>query len=130
MTLLVRLFGVVVAGFGIVGIVMPELLVGAVRLVQFPPELHLVAALRVAVGLLLYFVAPVSRAPLVLRVLGVLIVVGGVLTPFFGTWGVQLVLDWWAAKGPLLVRAFGAAALLFGAFIVYSVAPRRTVAAP
>ena len=62
--------------------------------------------------------------PLGLRTLGVLVTIGGLLTPFFGVEFARVVLGWWSDGGPAMVRIWAAGALALGAFIVY--ATRRT----
>ncbi len=86
-----------------------------------PVGLYVVAVVRVAIGLLLIRVAPASRTPRTLRVLGVIVVVAGLLTPLIGA-RARAILDWWAALGPAYLRLPAVIALAFGAFVIYAVA--------
>jgi hypothetical protein len=121
-----------VTGLGLFGVLAPAEFVSTVRWFQDPPALYLAAAIRVAVGAVLLGAARESRAPVVLRVLGALILVGGLATPFFGTRLARPILESWSAGGSGLVRTFAAAALAAGLFILYAVrrgpgeSPRRT----
>jgi hypothetical protein len=85
MSLLVALFGLLFSTLGVVGMVNPERLVSFARSWQTPAGLYATALLRIVLGLLLLMVAPDSRAPDMLRILGVVILVSGLATPFFET---------------------------------------------
>jgi len=84
--------------------------------------------MRVTFGAILLWVAPVSRTPRILRVLGVSIIIAGVLTPFFGVERSRAMLEWWSAQGSFFTRAWAIVAVVFGLFIVYAVtSPRRSM---
>lgn len=84
---------------GILGIAAPDLFLKTLRFIQTPPVIYLAAVVRVAFGVVLLRAAPVSRAPTFLRVFGLLIVIGGLLTPFLGVWAAHVILDWWSEAG-------------------------------
>jgi hypothetical protein len=124
---LVALFiGLVIAAQGVFGLAAPEVFLRALRYIQTPPVIYLAAAIRVVFGVVLFRAAPESRAPTFLRVLGFVIVIGGLLTPFFGVRIGHAILDWWSAGGPPLVRAWAGFSLALGVFIVYAVARSGT----
>lgn len=123
MKLIALLFGIFVVAIGSLGIVVPELFVSTVGFFQLPPAIYFAAVIRVAVGIVLIRVAPASRAPMALRVLGFLIFIGGVLTPFIGIQFAGQIFDWWTAGGPMLVRMWACAGLVIGIFVIYAVAP-------
>lgn len=125
MKLVALLFGIFVIAIGSLGIVVPELFVSAVSFFQAPPAIYAAAVIRVVVGIVLMRVAPASRAPMTLRVLGFLIFIGGILTPFIGIQFARQIFDWWTAGGPVLVRVWACVGLAIGIFIVYAVAPNR-----
>ena len=128
MALVALVIGGFVAAVGILGIAAPEVFLKTIRFFQTPPAIYLAAAIRVGVGVVLIRAAPASRTPRILRVLGFIIVVGGLLTPFVGVRGAHVILDRWSAGGPALVRVWAAVAIAAGAFIVYSTAPNRRAA--
>lgn len=66
-----------------------------------------------------------SRLPIFLGVFGVLIVIGGALTPFVGVQFAHTILALWASRGPGLVRLFAVVSLALGLFTVYAVTPPR-----
>ena len=129
MKLLVMIIGLLIAAIGILGIAAPSVCLQVARSLLTPSALYIVAAVRVCLGLLLVWVAPGSRAPISLRVLGVLIVIAGVITAFLGVERWRAVLDWWASQGAAFVRVGMGVAVVLGLIIVYAVAPRRRAAA-
>jgi hypothetical protein len=92
-----------------------------------PTGLLLVAAERIAIGLLLLHVAAGSRAPRVVQVLGVIVLINGIATPLFGAARARMLMAWWLAWGPLAIRAVGVLAVLLGGCIAYLVSARRPI---
>ena len=125
MAIAALVIGLLIAALGALGIAAPETFVRVVGVFQSPPAVYVAAAIRVGVGIVLIRAARASRAQGVFRVLGVLIVVGGLLTPFVGVAGARLILGWWSAHGPALIRVWGFVAAAIGGFIAYAVIPRR-----
>jgi hypothetical protein len=85
------------AALGALGMVSPLRLLGVARHFQSPVGLYAAAALRVLLGAALFFAAPTSSAPTVVRILGILILVAGVITPLFGLERFRRLLNWWSA---------------------------------
>jgi hypothetical protein len=122
----VALVGVVLAVLGALGILMPELLLNISRQAATPEGLWVTGIVRVALGLAFLAVASRSRSRIGMTILGVIVVVGGVITPFVGAARAQGWLDWWSGQGPLPLRVTGLVALALGAFIAYAAAPSDT----
>jgi len=120
--LLVALFAIVV---GVVGIVMPDSLMTIGRYVATPVGLYVIAAVRVAIGLVLMLVAPTSRVPRTLRVVGAVVIVAGLATPLFGVERTRAILDWESTQGTALIRVMACLVLAIGGFIVFAVATGR-----
>ncbi len=118
-------FGLIVTAIGILGMAAPALLLDAMRFTQTSVGLYVVAALRVAFGLILIGVAATSRAPRTLRILGVFVVVAGTITAVIGVERAHAIVDWWSAQGTAFMRSWAALAVILGLFIIYAVAPRR-----
>ena len=116
-----------IAGVGVVGVVAPLLLLDLGKSLLSSNALYAVAAVRVAFGLLLLRVASQSRMPGTLRVIGALILINGLVTPFFGVERSEALLNWFSSQGPTFVRVIATLAIAFGAFVVYVVRPRRHV---
>jgi hypothetical protein len=123
--LVARLVGLFIIAMGILGVVAPYGLLGAVQSILTPLGLYLVAALRVVFGVILVLVAPSSRAPKALRLIGFIILVAGLVTPFFGVDRARAMLDWWMARGPAFMRLWAGLGVAFGVLVVYAVAPHR-----
>jgi hypothetical protein len=117
--LLVALFVVVV---GVVGILTPDSLMTIGRYVVTPVGLYAVAALRVAIGLVLMLVAPISRVPRTLRVVGAVVLVAGLATLFVGVERTRAILDWESTQGTALIRVGAGLALAIGGFLAFAVA--------
>jgi hypothetical protein len=116
--------GVALVAQGVFGIAAPDAFVRVLRVVQTPPVIYGAALVRIAFGVVLFKAAPASRTPMILRVLGALIALGGLLTPFFGVRVGHAILDAWTAAGPGIVRMWAGIALALGVFVVYSAAGR------
>jgi len=123
MTLVVALFGLLVAGLGLAGIASPGRLLAVVTRSQARLGLHGLAALRLVVGAAMLLAAPPSRAPLYLQILGGLSLASGALTPLVGTHRLEGILDWWRARPDRFVRSWSAFVVLFGSSVAWAVLP-------
>ena len=118
-----------VATIGAVGVFAPSVLLDLGDSLLTPTVLYSAAAVRVLFGAVLLWVAPVSRTPKTLRVIGALLVFAGVFTPLVGIEYSRGVLDWLLTQGPLFTRVWAGVAVLFGLFIVYALTGSRHFAA-
>jgi uncharacterized membrane protein len=123
--LLVMVLSAAIAAIGLVGMAAPSMLLEFARSLQSAGALYVVAGVRVAFGALLLWVASATRMPRTLRVIGLVILVSGLFTPFFGVEGARGVLDGWSSRGPLFMRAWAGLAVILGLFIIYAVASPR-----
>jgi hypothetical protein len=119
---LIALFAIVV---GVAGIVTPDSLMTIGRYVATPVGLYVIAAIRVAIGVVLMLVAPTSRMPRTLRVVGAVVLVAGLATPLFGVERTRAILDWESTQGTALVRVMAGLVLAIGGFIAFAVATGR-----
>jgi hypothetical protein len=97
----------------------PDLRLSLERSVMTPTGLYAIAALRIAIGLVFVFAAPASRAPRPLRVLGLIVIIAGLSTPWFGVARAVAVVNWLASAGPLLTRLDAIVGMALGGFLVY-----------
>jgi hypothetical protein len=123
MTLVALIICFLTAAFGALGVASPSRLLGVVRYLQTPMGLYFAAGIRVLLGVALLFAAPTSRAPGLIYILGVFIIIIGVITPFFGLGRFRRLLDWWSAQGSAFVRGWAVLALLFGLSLAYALVP-------
>jgi hypothetical protein len=91
-----------------------------------PSGLYAIAVLRVALGVMLVLAAPASRGPRLLRALGIVVMVAGVVTPGFGVARAQAVVDWLTTAGRLWMRLDAVAGMALGGFLVYMFQSRTT----
>jgi hypothetical protein len=114
-------FSLFVAVLGAVGIVSPVKLLGIVRHFESQAGIYAAAGLRVIMGTALLFSASTSRFPGIVRILGAIILVAGLITPLFGRERIRRILHWWSARGPAFMRVWAGFALGFGLFLAYAV---------
>jgi hypothetical protein len=127
--LLATVMALLIAAMGVLGVAFPSVLLEFGQSLQTPSALLAAAAIRIVFGAVLVWVASASRMPRTLRVIGFLVIVGGILTPVFGVERFQAILNWFSSQGPLLMRAWASTAVVFGVFVAYVVnSPRRTAA--
>jgi len=125
LTLLTSLMALAIAAVGILGMVAPGLLLELARPLTTGTGLLGVAVVRVIFGVLLLLLAPASRVPGIIRVIGLVIVIAGILTPFFGI--AAGALTWISGQDLRLMRAVAILPFVFGLFIVYAInSPRST----
>ena len=117
--------GVLLIIQGLLGILAPDAFVGVVRLFQSPSMIYMAAVLRIAIGIVLLCAVTGSRLPMFLRIFGVLVVSGGVLTPFIGVQFAHIILALWSSRGSGLVRLFALVSLTLGLLTSYAVSPTR-----
>ncbi len=84
MALVALVLSLLIAVLGAVGVASPARFISIVRYFETPTGLYLAAVLRLVMGVALFVSAPVSRAPALMRVLGLLIILAGVVTPLLG----------------------------------------------
>lgn len=123
MNLAVALLGVFIAVLGAGGIVSPQRLLGLVGRLQTPSGLYLIAGIRLLGGVALLFAAPGSRAPAYLQIFGVLAIVSGIVTPFFGLRRFEVLMRWWRARPTPVLRIWCALVVLIGTSLLWAVFP-------
>lgn len=122
---LATLMSLAMAGVGVLGLVAPAVLLDFGRSLLAPPGLYWAAVGRVVFGVLLVCLATQSRLPRTLRVIGVIIVIAGLLTPLAGSGQFHAAFASFAEHGPGLVRTIAVVPILAGAFFIYALNARR-----
>ena len=123
MALLALLFSIFIVAVGAIGFVSPAKLFHIVRKFQSSAGLYVAAGFRVVFGSALFFAADSSRAPEVIRVVGIIVLVSGLITPLFGVDRFRRILNWWSTRPSAFQRAWAGFALVFGLLCAYAVAP-------
>lgn len=114
------LFGLVVAAIGVLGVAAPTVLFETSSFLLTANGLYAAAAFRIVVGLVLVLAAATSRMPRTLRILGILIILGGIITPFVGVDRARAIVEWWATLRPWFMRAWAVLAVALGSLIIYA----------
>jgi hypothetical protein len=112
---------------GVVGIVAPDSLTMARQHLLDRPGvvLYVAVPIRVAMGLVLVVFAPRSRMPRILRVLGVIMTLQGIVPLFIGIDRERMILKQEVMLGLAALRFGAVVALASGCFIAFVVRPRR-----
>ena len=126
-------FGLSISAVGTVGILAPSGLVWLAQAFVSSGGLafYVIAAVRIAFGLILISVASASRAPKTLRVVGYLILIAGITTALTGLVAIERAragIEWWLQQGTGVGRLTGVLVLAFGAFVAYACVPARRAA--
>jgi len=121
MTALVLLLGLFVAAMGALALLTPRLGNALAEMFRGGSGLCAATAIRLALGGGLWWLADTSRAPMIFRVLGGLILLVGVITPLIGLKWHQRMIDWWLSAGTTVQRVWGAVSLAFGVFLIYAI---------
>lgn len=124
-----RVLGFLVVAFfmilGAIGLFAPQRLFALGQFMTTPAGVYVAAGFRLAVGLILLGIASRSRFPTILRVLGLLAIVGAFATLALGSDRARAIVDWISAQGLMLVRGLGVFALAMGGFLAYAIGSRR-----
>jgi hypothetical protein len=115
---------------GLFALVAPAQFIELVSAMQPPPKLYVIAAVRVGMGVAFLFAAEGSRARLAVAFLGFVLVAGGIVTPFIGQGIARWIVDAAPPEGGAVVRGWGIAALILGAFTFWALQPRRPDTSP
>jgi hypothetical protein len=121
-------FGLCIIAVGAVGIIAPSGVAWIAQHFVTSVSFYVLAAVRIAFGLILISVASASRAPKALRVLGYIILVLGITTGLTGLVAIErarVTIEWWLQQGPGLVRLTSVFILALGGFVAYACAPGR-----
>ena len=116
------LMSIILTGLGVLGLAAPETFLAAVAYFQAANRVYLAGALRCLVGIVVYSSAPDSRAPRLLRVLGVLGVVLGVMTPILHKPLPMLVAGLWSGEHTL---PWALSCIAVGLVLIAALAPPR-----
>ena len=128
MKTLAFVIGLLIVAVGAVGIIAPSGLVWIAEHSVTSGAFYVIAAVRVAFGLVLISVASVSRTPKALRVLGYLILIAGIMTALTGLVAIEHardIIEWWLQQGSSVLRLTGVLVLALGGFVAYACAPTQ-----
>jgi cell division protein FtsW (lipid II flippase) len=124
-------FGLCICAVGVIGVLAPSVLVWLAQQFTNPGSFYLIAAVRIAFGLLLISVASASRAPRALRGLGFVIVTLGIASAIAALVAIDRArgaIEWWLQQGPEAFRLTSIVVLALGSFVAWACAPKRGAA--
>ena len=127
------IFGLCILAVGLMGVIAPASLVWLAQRFASPAPFYVLAAVRLAFGLVLISVAPKSRVPRALRAVGYIVVFLGVITMIAGFAAVEparAAIDSWTHQRAAILRVTALIIVALGGFLAYACAPngRRVTA--
>jgi len=108
-----------IAAMGVTVIVAPAKAHDLARLFSDKTGMWVASAIRAVFALGLLAAAGESKAPMVLRLLGLLILVVAILLPILGLDRHRRMIDWWIARPRLAQIFWGAVTFVFGIALIY-----------
>ena len=125
MAAIALLFCLLVVAIGALGLFWPPRFIDLVRRLTSLQGFYILAVLRIAFGAAVVLAAPASRAPTFLEVLGIVLIVSGIVTPFFTHTRYRKVIEWWSAGGTLYVRVWAGCAMVFALVLAWAIIPPK-----
>ena len=119
MTALALILCAAIAAMGVIIIVKPSLAHDWTRLLADKTGMWITTAIRAVLALGLLAAASESKAPMVLRLLGLLILIVAIVIPILGVDRHRRMIDWWLARRRTVQMICGAAAFVFGIGLIY-----------
>ena len=120
------LLSVFILLLGAWGVLAPSRITDMVNRFASKSGLWFAAGIRLVLGLALWFAAPVSRAPMLLQVLGVIALVAAIVLPLMGVARFKALIDWWTKLSPTAMRLNCLLAVAFGGVILWALLPAAT----
>ena len=108
-----------IAAFGVIVIVKPALAHEWTRLFADKRGMWIATAIRAVLALGLLAAASESKAPMLLKILGLIILLVAIVMPILGLDRHRRMIDWWLARTRTAEILCGAAAFVFGLGLVY-----------
>ena len=108
-----------IAATGVLIIVKPALVHDLTRLAADKTGMWVVTAIRAVLALGLFAAASESKAPMLLRIIGLLILLVAIIMPILGIDRHRRMIDWWLARDRRIQIICGAAAFVIGIGLIY-----------
>lgn len=121
MTALALILSAFVAAMGLLAVCFPGRANDVARLFADKTGLWVATAIRAVLGLGLLAAAEDSKAPLLLRILGGLILIVAIAMPLLGLDRHRRMIDWWLARNRTIQIVWGTVAFVLGVFLIYAI---------
>ncbi len=119
MTVIVAVFGALVALLGLVGLFQPDRFRSIFTAMDSQIRFIIAIALRLAMGGVLWWLADELRHPHVMRVLAAIAIFAAVMLLIMGRERLDRLIGWWLSRSDGLLRVSALFAAAFGVFLVY-----------
>jgi hypothetical protein len=121
------IIGLFIAAVGAIGLLVPSSLLWIAERFTGPAggSWYALAAVRLAVGLLLLWVAKDSRAPRVLRVAALVPIAAGLAIPVVGVERGRTMIESWSSLPSMYLRLSAIPLLALGGVVAWACAPYR-----
>lgn len=114
-------FGVLIAGMGLWGFILPNSFMDRMlRFTRSAQGIYWIIGTRLVLGVLLLIAAPVSRYPTLFYIIGVLSLFGALVTIMLGAQNVERYINWWVDRPSICLRLIMLITWLLGVLLVYA----------
>ncbi len=120
MSIIVLIFGILIALAGIVGVIRPNLLLSTLQSWQGHGRWLVAVIVRLIMGLILIEISPDLRLPVVMKVIGIISFVAGIGLLLIGQKRMDLIVDWFLGVSETFARNAMVFVILFGVLLVYA----------
>jgi len=120
MVALVKIFGVVLAFFGIIVLLRPSVLDSFLMFWQQGSRLQFAVLMRFVMGSVLVTAAPRCRLPGVILIVGVVLFVSGVAGLILGPERLRSLARWYADRSPMVQRLWALVSTGVGSLVLYA----------
>jgi len=121
MTALALILSAFVAAMGALAVFFPGRANDLARLFADKTGLWVATAIRAVLGLGLLVAAEDSKAPMLLRILGLIILLVAIAMPLLGLDRHRRMIDWWLARDRKIQIICGAASFVLGVLLIYAI---------
>src|ERR1700719_913828 len=119
MIALVLILSASVAAMGVLAVFFPGRANDLARLFADKSGLWVATAIRAVLGLGLLAAAEDSKAPMLLRILGLIILLVAIAMPLLGLDRHRRMIDWWLARDRKIQIVCGTASFVLGVVLIY-----------
>lgn len=116
-TTLLLLIAVLLIALGLTGVLWPTALMDLAKWTFSPKGLYPAAAIRIVFGLVLLLAAGATATPKIVRVIGAIILIGGIATALLNAETAQRLSSWWLENGEDRIRITACLPLAVGIFL-------------
>jgi uncharacterized protein YjeT (DUF2065 family) len=120
MIILVRLFGILIVGFGIIFLIDPKAMKAYIAFWEPKKRLRIGAIISFLAGIIFLSAAAQAKLPGVIVTLGIVSLIKGVLLFLLGPEKIKSMMNWWSQKSDSFIRRYALFALAVGMLIIYS----------